>query len=292
MSGLGNTLPARVGKKFLDDQGPRWAVLIAWNGLFAIFPIALALATLIGLVVRGNRTLSDKLYSAVVSVLHDPETQRQTLSALEAVKHRAGILAVISFIGLLWSGSALFGTMDEAFARAYGMPPRSFVRQKLMSFAMIFLFGGLGALALLTSSLLPTLENFSGLRGQGPLAFVVQVMVGIITGWILYFAIYLVVPARHQRVGHVWPGALLAGALFEAVTLLFPLYIELNRGVQVYGKAISFVLLLMFFTWLVGMITMVGIETISVLSPSAETQPARDPFAPARTQRDLRALEG
>src|SRR5438445_2198075 len=75
MSGLGNTLPARVGKKFLDDQGPRWAVLIAWNGLFAIFPIALALATLIGLVVRGNRTLSDKLYSAVVSVLHGPETQ-------------------------------------------------------------------------------------------------------------------------------------------------------------------------------------------------------------------------
>ena len=45
-----HTLPGRVLQKFMEDQAPNWAVLIAWNALFALFPIVVFMAAVLGIV--------------------------------------------------------------------------------------------------------------------------------------------------------------------------------------------------------------------------------------------------
>jgi uncharacterized BrkB/YihY/UPF0761 family membrane protein len=49
------TLPGRVVLKVMEDNVPSQAVLIAWNMLQAIFPIALALAAILGAVLGSSR---------------------------------------------------------------------------------------------------------------------------------------------------------------------------------------------------------------------------------------------
>ena len=44
------TLPFRLLQRYGEDDGGIWATVIAWNGLTAIFPIALALVAISGFI--------------------------------------------------------------------------------------------------------------------------------------------------------------------------------------------------------------------------------------------------
>jgi len=78
----------------------------------------------------------------------------------------------------------------------------------------------------------------------------------------------------------VWPGALVTGILFEVVTLIFPVYLTFNKGLNAYGKTFGLFFLLMTFFYFVGLITMVGAEVNSVLSPADAVRPAPVPPQP------------
>ena len=103
-----------------------------------------------------------------------------------------------------------------------------------------------------------------------------QFIIGIVTGFILFTVIYFVVPNRKQTLIKVLPGALLAGFLFELVTLLFPAYIALTNSVATYGKEFGLFFLLMTFFFFFGLITMIGVEVDSVIFPESTGSPGKD----------------
>jgi membrane protein len=277
---LQHSLPGRIGHKFVDDRGPNWAVIIAWNALFAMFPLVLGLASILGLVLNFAGITAAKLYVDMVSVFPDPSTRAAIEQALEAVKHQTGILGAVGLLGLFWAGAGLFGTMEKAFAVVYGTRPRPFVRQKLMGFLMMLLFSALVALVLGTSTVLPALKDVPFLPGvlrSGVAAVAVQVVTGVVSGCVLFGAIYTVVPNRRMRLRQVLPGAVVAGVLFELVTLLFPLYLEVNRGIDRYGSTFALLFLLMTFAYVVGLVTVLGVEVNSVLHPLGVSRAKRQP---------------
>jgi uncharacterized BrkB/YihY/UPF0761 family membrane protein len=141
-----------------------------------------------------------------------------------------------------------------------------------MSVGMILLFTVLIGLDVLSSSLLPALKNLGGIIPgglvAGPTAFILQVVVGVVAGFILFATVYYVVPNRRQRWKQVVPGALVAGVLLELVTLVFPIYLSLNRGMAAYGKTFGLLFVLMTFFFFLGLITMLGVEVNCVLYPT------------------------
>jgi membrane protein len=171
---------------------------------------------------------------------------------------------------LLWGGSALFGAMEQAFDRIYHTRPRDFIQQKLVSFGMVVLFTILVGIAVATSAILPVLEHlphvpaFLSSDGAG---LVLQIIVGIIVGFVLFATIYYVIPNREQQFRKVIPGAVVAGILFELITLVFPLYISLNRGLNQYGATFGLLFVLMTFLFFLGLVTMIGVEVNSVVYP-------------------------
>jgi membrane protein len=205
----------------------------------------------------------------------------QTVSgAYEAIRHfeaQKGLLIVVGVLGLLWGGSALFGAMEQAFAVIYHTKPREFLPQKIMSIGMIFLLTVLGGVAVVSSLALPALPEIPGAPAalKGGLSLVVQVVVGLISGSLLYLSVYFVVPNRPQQFRQVLPGALVAGVLFELVSLLFPLYISLTNSTVTYGKTFGLFFVVLTFFFFFGLITMVGVEVNSVLYPVPVDQPAR-----------------
>src|SRR5438270_656823 len=141
MDRLMASLPGRVVAKFMEDQAPNWAALIAWNALFAMFPIVLFVAAVLGFALRIFGQANAQVYSIIFSAIPTgSKDQSEMLKAVSGVKSASGVLFIVGLVGLLWGGSALFGTMEQAFAVIYHTKPRDFIRQKLISFGMVVLF--------------------------------------------------------------------------------------------------------------------------------------------------------
>src|SRR2546430_4508118 len=282
MGRLMESVPGRVIRKFLEDQAPNWAALIAWNALFAMFPIVIFAASLLGLVLRLFGQANDRIYSTIFTAI--PGDPRPLLDAVTTVKSQSGVLFIIGLIGLLWGGSALFGVIEQAFAVIYHTKPRDFVRQRLIAVGMVFLFTILVGVAVATSALLPALKHIPNMPEflySGAAAFILQVAVGITAGFLLFGSMYYVIPNRKQQFRKIVPGALIAGILFEVITLLFPLYLELNKGLNQYGKTFGLLFVLMTFFFFLGLITMIGVELNSVIYPVPIDLPGKDSHAVA-----------
>jgi membrane protein len=283
MGRLMQTVPGRVIQKFLEDQAPNWAALIAWNALFAMFPIVIFATSLLGFALRLFGQANEAVYRTIFSAIPgDPQQQSQLITAVNSVKTQSGLLFIIGLVGLLWGGSALFGAMEQAFAVIYHTKPRDFIQQRLIAFGMVFLFTILVGIAVATSALLPALKHIPNIPEflySGVAAFILQVVVGITAGFLLFGSMYYVIPNRKQQFRKVIPGALVAAVLFELITLLFPLYISLNNGINQYGKTFGLFFLLMTFFFFLGLITMIGVEVNSVIYPVPIDLPGKDSHA-------------
>jgi membrane protein len=283
MEAILNSVPGRVMRKFLEDDAPNWAALIAWNALFAMFPIILFAASLLGYALRLFGRANDQVYKLIFSALPgDAHTQDQLLKAVSGVKSQSGILFIVGLAGLLWGGSALFGVMEQAFAVIYHTSPRDFVRQKLIAFGMVLLFTVLVGVAVATSAVLPAIKNIPDMPAflyKGPAAGITQAILGIVSGFVLFLSIYYVIPNRKQLLHKVIPGSLVGAILFEAITLLFPLYLALNKGINQYGSTFALLFVLMTFFFLLGLITMVGVEINSVIYPVPVQLPGKNGHA-------------
>jgi membrane protein len=153
------------------------------------------------------------------------------------------------------------------------------VRQKLMSVLMMVIFTVLTGLAILSTTLPALLDRLPGVYLSSSLSWLLsgegsgttQFVIGATAGFLLFFAIYYVVPNRKQRIREVWVGALFAGVGFEALALIFPLYLKIaGRGMNQYGSTFAFLFVLMAFFYFVGVLTMLGAEINAVLYPPRE----------------------
>jgi membrane protein len=286
--------PVRVVRRFVEHSGGSQAILIAWNALTAIFPIALAVAAVGGLVLSVAGVTPDAIARQVVALFPtDVGAQDAAIRGIEALRRQTLVFALLALVGFLWAGSTLFGSMEEAFGVVFQTPSRPFLRQKLMGLAMMGLYAVMALLAVGTSALLPLLRYIPDVPisvTKGWTAVVVQVFVGFVAGFVLFFTIYFVVPNRPQRPRYVLPAALFAGAAFELLSQLFPTYIRLNRGINMYGRQFAFLFVLLAFFYALGVITMLGADMIAVLDPPqprSQEEPARQE-APRRGMGRLR----
>lgn len=264
---LQRTLPIQVGARYLRTNGPNQATLIAWNLLFAIFPITLLAVTLAGLVFH-DPAAGKAVAKAVASIL--PEGRGSAvLSALATFHRDSGVMAIVGGVGLLWSGSSLFGAMDQGFAAISGASARGFLGQKLMSVGMIVLFTVLAVPVVLSSSALAVFESLPGVPSwlhSGPLALLIQLLLAVAVGTVLFTAIYHLVPKWHGRLASSVKGGLTAGIVFEGLSLLFPLYFHLEHGFSSYGSTFGLFFLILAYAFLVAQIIALGYTVVVVSS--------------------------
>lgn len=292
--------PVLVVRRFAEHNGGSQAVLIAWNALTAIFPIALAVAAVGGLVLSVAGVSPDAIARQVVALFpNDLGAQDAALRGIDGLRHQTLVFALLAMIGFLWTGSSLFGGMEEAFAVVFKTPVRPFARQKLMGLAMMGLFAVLALLAVGTSALLPLLRDIPGVpisATKGWTGAVIQVFVGVVSGFVLFLVIYFVVPNRRQRARCVLPAALFAGAALELLSQLFPTYIRFNRGINMYGRQFAFLFILLAFFYALGVITMLGADIIAELDRPRGDPPGQPASAgqgtPKRMGRVRRAAFG
>ena len=225
--------------------------IVAFNGLVALAPTLLLLAAVAGLVLRDEGALTAAVH-AVLWALPAVEA-RDAVEAVLAARRHSGWLGALSLLGFAWVGTNFATALGHCLNRVYGVPDCGYVCTRRKGFAVVVGAAALFLVAALAAAL-PTL--FVGRRLDPYFATWalaagrVQVLgyaVALAAAAGLFLLLYRVLPDAGQRLGDVWPGALVAGALFVGLGQAFPLYLRLVGGANRYGAAFGLVWLLV--TW-------------------------------------------
>ncbi len=230
------TYPGRLAQAYGASQAGNYASGLAFNAFISMFPLILGMLALLGLATQSEQARQSFLSGALA--FFPTDSRGAITSAFDGIRSHSGLLGAIGIIGLLWSGSSLFVSMEFALGRMVGAPQRGFLRQRAMTLVMTVVFV---VAVVATIGVNSALSLASGAARAEPLA-------GLAV-WLAFMAcIYRLVPNRTFRLRQMWPGILLAGCLMEGLTLLWPLYTGLAHGFSTYGAA--FALFFLLASWL------------------------------------------
>ena len=240
------TLPVRVLVAYGESRAGNYALALAFAGFVSMFPLILGALAIIGLAIRDSET-EQRFQTLVVQVFPasaQPELQR----ALLGVKQSAGWLGLVSIAGLVWSASSIFATLEFALTQIFGTKQRHVLRQRLMGLVMMVVL----VIAIVLTVAVNALAAFF------PFAWVTSLVAGAAVMVSLLVALYRFVPNRTFGVRQLLPGALLAGVLIEALSLVFPIYAKIAHSFNTYGAQFALFLLLATWFYLLSQLILLG----------------------------------
>jgi YihY family inner membrane protein len=269
--------------KFNNDWVMNFAGILAYNLMLAIFPIAIALLGITGLILSGNPILETELINQAGKI-----AGLGSLVSLAAtqLKHDAGILVTIAILTSVFGGSRLFVTLEGILDLLYRVRPRPIIRQNLVAVGMLILFIILipilvaaSVVPTIFSNLLhnPTLKSIpvlgtltSGIGGFA-ISFIVAAAIGLLAAFILFESIYFVVPNQKISWRNSWKGALAAGILLDIFLFAFPFYTKFFlRG---YAGQIGLIIVLLVFFYYFAVILLLGAEINAYFSEKVQPLP-------------------
>lgn len=261
-----NTIKTFV-QKFSNDWSMNMASMLTYSLITTIFPILAAILTIIGLIlhflpVANLNDVAGALSNVLPSGIVSPK------QLLNGVEKATGPLAIVSIVGLIWGGSNLFTNVENVFSIIFRVKDRDFLQQRLMAIGMVIILAILLPLAFAASSLVTAGSSLFRSIFPGPLAIILTYigpLVSIIILWVLFLAIYIIVPNVKVPYRDVWRGALAAAILFGLITLLFPTYIKVFlHGNAKYGATVLTILVLLAWMWFLAVILVVGAQINAV----------------------------
>ena len=178
----------------------------------------------------------------------------------------SGLVGIVSIIGLLWAGSAVFGAFTRMMNRIWNLEDnRKFFRKKMTDVLYIILLGSVFFLTISIEILYGTVGNYIGIQGAGDTDGTSNFLE---TGWTwttinilppllsfgLFSFIYTIIPQRKIKLRDSLVGATLGMLVFEFSKSLFVLYIyNFGNFDKVYGS-ISAVIILLLFSYVTSII--------------------------------------
>jgi len=238
------------------------ATVIAFNIVYAMFPLVLALTAIGGFIVRG--TIARARLLAAIQAAFPAQLAKEMTDVINTAGNYPGIIGLVAFITLLVAGSNLFAAIEVAFCRIFGVPPRGIVHQRAVAVLMILVFSALLVVAVAASDVAVFLRGSRLVPGGAHPAWPGGRYLGLAGGWafvvLMLLVLYLVIPNARISLGVVWPGAVLAGTALQGTTLVFPLYIRYFAGFNRFGDAFSLVFLVMTWAYFLGFILLAGAE--------------------------------
>ncbi|HEX8032940.1 MAG TPA: YihY/virulence factor BrkB family protein, partial [Ktedonobacterales bacterium] len=255
---------ARFWTKITEDWVMQFSGMLAYNYLIALAPLALALLAIAGLILGS---LSPETYQSFVNQLATAMPGGIGHSLIDGILRQlsksAGLLLVIAVITGVFSGSRLFVAMENCFAVIYRVSNRQAVPQNVVALLMTLLFIILAPLTFTASTIAGTILRAivpSGVQHNGIAVTAEGFITGGIAAFILFAAIYFVVPNRKVTWKTVWPGALFAAVLLSLYGVLFPIYQGLFLKNAGYGSVVGLAIVVLIFLYYIGLISLLGAE--------------------------------
>jgi membrane protein len=204
-----------------EAGAPLFASALAFTTLFAVVPLFLLLAGVLGWLIQDAVQRSN-LLNELVSYF--PPLKDAMSTSLESVVEQRGTLSFVGLVGLLWGASAYYGALDEVMRRIFAAPhSRGFIEQRLRGVITVIV---LLALMLGTVGLSSVFVIVGAQLGMGVVVPILIPIVALVVVVVVVFAAYVLVPASPPSLRAALPPAIVAGLgigiLTNAFSLLTP----------------------------------------------------------------------
>jgi membrane protein len=199
---------------------------LAFSALFASIPTLLLALGIAGLIATDE--VVAKISNALIEAF--PPLADIIESSLLAVSQGAAVTGLIGLVGVIWTVSQLYVTLDVAFSRIFSaIPERDIVRRTARGFVWVAILAAAIISLIVLASLAATLDTF--FPGSFPVAGTVLSVLGsqlfLLLATIAGIGlIYRVMPPTPPTLRSLAPPAILAGSaiwlLTQAFTFLAP----------------------------------------------------------------------
>jgi membrane protein len=252
--------------KFTNDWVMTFAAGLAFNLITAIFPILIALIAIAGFIF-GSFTpgFQSNLISHIQSIFPPPINQGNVLEpALNTLSKSAGFFAFIAVLVAIFGGSRLFVSLEGYFSIMYHTRQRTLIPQNIMALVMLLLFIVLVPLMVFASSIPALVQSIlqatpiHQIPGNGLIFSALGILTGLIIAWILFEAMYIVVPNQHISFRNSWLGAVVAAIALVIYLYLFPFYV--THFLRNDTGQVGFAVILLFFFYYFAVILLLGAE--------------------------------
>jgi membrane protein len=246
----------QILSKFLADRGTHLAAMIAYFALLSFVPLLFLALSLIAL--AGQQSESSYLVEELRRSFPASSVDR-LVTVVHSIQEQATSLSIIGGVGLLWASLGFFSVLESAFNIVYGLPNRSFIRQKL--FVLVLVAGSLVVLfvALVVASVGVKLTKDAGVAG-GVLSYVYALTISTALIFGFLWSLYNLLTNAALTWRETLPGAVIAALLLQASFQILPVFVRLTTGELVALQAFGGLALLLFWLYLMANVLVLGAE--------------------------------
>lgn len=253
-----------------DDNCLSIAKGAAYSALLSFFPVLTSAAALL---VQTRAELVSNLIERTLAQIVPPGSESLVIQQFRVTGARPITVLIVAGLISLWAASSVVKSLIEGFQSAYRVPKnRGFLANSGVAIALVLASAVPTLLALLLILFGGTVDRFMlNLMKVDPLlnpfAWVWQ-FVSRIASYLVAFAttvlvttlLYYYGPNRRQQWHYVWPGAVLATALWLAATSGFAWYVRHVGHYNVMYGSISAGIALLVWMYLISVIALIGCE--------------------------------
>jgi inner membrane protein YhjD len=197
-------LPIAVFKRFGEHDGGRLAATVSYYSFFSVFPLMLVFVTILGIVLKDNPDLRDRLIDGTLGQIPVIGSELRTGSL-----PGSGWVLVLGLATALWAGLGAVSALQYALDVLADVPKReqpNWALKKLKALAFLALF----AIALTASILL---SNLASLVGGDLLTGAIGLAATVVVNAALVLAMFSVLPTHRRPARELLPGVIVAAIL-------------------------------------------------------------------------------
>lgn len=277
--------PFAVIKKFSEDQAGNLAALVAYYAIFSIFPLMLAMSTILGFVLHGHPDWQNEVTNSALKNFplignHQPPPLHGNVIAL-----------VVGLSLALWSGLGVAKSAQTAFNTVYLVAHTdrpNFLKSLLRALGIVS-FGGLGLILTTTLSGAVTSVHSIGGVDVGTDLRVIGIGVAVLLNALLFLVLFRWLTVQHVGWRDALPGAVISAVVLQVLQLASSAFIahKLKGASTTYGNFAAVIVLLSWF-YLQAQVVLLSAEVNVVRQYKLWPRALTDPPA---TEADFRAYE-
>ena len=282
--GVARALPRAIEDMF-TDRCTQYAAAIAYRVLFSLFPLAIALVSVFGLVLQDDE-LRQQVINEVTDLLPVSQSgQGNIQQSIDQIATPLSAIGLISLVALLWGASGMMASIRLGLEAAMKVDRgRPAARAKLVDFILVAAAGvlvvvivGVSAFGAFFSKLVDRFTEWAGIAT--PSGLLLRDGVQLVAIAVTVLLLYRFVPARKLRRRGALAGAILtAVGIWGSTKVLAIVFSDFSRYNLIYGS-LAGVMTFLFFVYVVAWILLLGAEFAYAWS-----QPAGPPGPPLRAQ--------
>ncbi|PZD70729.1 hypothetical protein C1752_09735 [Acaryochloris thomasi RCC1774] len=239
--------------KWQADKASRLAAALAYYTAFSLAPILVIVIAILSLAF-GEEAAQAQILAQFRDLVGDDGAAIVKVMMRDTQQSGSGITATLSsLVFLVFGATGMFAQLQDALNTIWQVKPKpgrgivSFVRDRVLSFAMVLGIGFLLLVALIFSAGLAVISEYLNKGSEGLIQIGqfldLVISFGVIT--ILFAMIYKVLPDVMIKWSDVWVGAIMTSILFSVGKALIGLYLGHSSFSSTYGAAGSLAVLLL-----------------------------------------------